>query len=619
MIVIIRNMWYNYKWEHSQTHNVMACPAFLYCSMRIPLDTIWKKNVVNALKKNYNLRRRKLSGKRIRFDVDEARRTVAAMRQLLRDFNMAMDKMEREIRAVPSWWQGDSLIPFMKLANEILAEREKIAGVIQFYIDGMELAIREKLEDERVGIEMVEAAFNWRHDTPLLRAANMTDINDADKSPEPAPMFDVSGFWRNDPFHEWRGSWQEWLAGSEQRKHDLEEAQALLMREHRSVIAGAGTIETIVYDWELITEWLQTDPSLLTAAQIDALAAVLHSMNCIRDIRRFLDAGDDGTGTAWTATMEAVSRRVTREIESNALAIAESGLYLSVYDSAERLQFVLYYELTYPDRRAMLNEFLEPLWDAGLHEDILNIMFIIYRSPEPYNSLIFKYLPEISITDIFDGGVQRYEGANRTMYVDFTDLSNSHYRTFFHELGHAIDHAMAGGSGWASNDLFETLEKEVFDHIESTVREFVTDEDDIAAIMAAFRHCGNPDNLTEAQRQDFDNVVDNYLMDQGFRHGLGPQGTASMVFGGFTDLRIRSDADGELRGRGHGRYLRSRPDLLTWYNSDGNPTGAQNCEFFADVFSTNVRGNSAAAEQDSNYFPNATREMEEIIRNDLEG
>ena len=117
-----------------------------------------------------------MSHDRQRFDVDEARRNVAAMRQLLVDFNMAMDKLEREIRAVPSWWQGDSLIPFMRLAEEILADRHKIADLIKFYGDAMELALNEKLAIERESMSMFDADLDWMHTAPQLRVASLDDM-----------------------------------------------------------------------------------------------------------------------------------------------------------------------------------------------------------------------------------------------------------------------------------------------------------------------------------------------------------------------------------------------------------------------------------------------------------
>ena len=348
---------------------------------------------------------------------------------------------------------------------------------------------------------------------------------------------------------------------------------------------------------------------------------MLLSLDCIEAVRRFTDAGLDGTGTAWTATMEEVSRRAKREIEGRALEIAESGLPFDSFDTSDRLLFVLHYELSNPDHRAMMDDFLDPLRRAVLLDDILNIKFITYNSPEPYGCLIFQYLPGINIVDNNNNGNPHYKLGDRAISVNFTDLAHRGYGTFFHELGHAIDHAMTGGtdtsaSGFASLALYDVLEQDVFAHIESTVRRFVCDEEDIAAIMAAFRYCGNPDNLTEAQRQDFYDVVDDYIRTQGLRYRNGPQRSASITFGGFTDIRIRTDANGTEEGRGHGRYHPMTGELM-WYDADGESTGAHGREFFADMFSTNVRRDTVEAEQNSIYFPNAVIEMEDLIRDHI--
>ena len=54
-----------------------------------------------------------------------------------------------------------------------------------------------------------------------------------------------------------------------------------------------------------------------------------------------------------------------------------------------------------------------------------------------------------------------------------------------------------------------------------------------------------------------------------------------------------------------------------WLDSNGDPSGAQNREFFASNFSAQVRRDEAEIAQNTEYFPGATAAMDNAIRNDV--
>ena len=84
-------------------------------------------------------------------------------------------------------------------------------------------------------------------------------------------------------------------------------------------------------------------------------------------------------------------------------------------------------------------------------------------------------------------------------------------------------------------------------------------------------------------------------------------GLASDVYGGITNNTITDN---------YGHYPDNLGDPYNyWYDDNGNATGAQNREFFADNFAVNVTGYQAPSESALKYFPTATVSMEELIGN----
>jgi len=391
--------------------------------------------------------------------------------------------------------------------------------------------------------------------------------------------------------------------------------------------------ETDGYNWELIESWMQENPQYLSQAQLSALVTIFIGMECVLDVERFINAGysvveiKDGRATRTeyvrTGVFEIVSESVLKNIERQIREMESSSTPFST--SPERLLYIKYYELQNDTNRRAMDGFLTPIKDAGLYDDILEIKFISYQSPEPYQELLFKYLEDIKIVDNKGERAQHYKTEERAIYVNFSNLSGNGYRTFFHEIGHAIDYAMGGHEKYESNELLKTLEGEVTGHIESVIAKHTTNELEQKSVLNALKFDGERSDLTTPEQQAiYDRVVRDYLkiFDISDSRNLR-NSTASMIFGGFTELAIRTDPiSGDTVGRGHGIYHPFALDddgnpRRMWYDPEKGPTNAQNREFFADIFSTNVTQDTDRINANNNFFGATIAKMEDMIEQDL--
>ncbi|MCL2253805.1 MAG: hypothetical protein FWC09_05105 [Lachnospiraceae bacterium] len=298
-------------------------------------------------------------------------------------------------------------------------------------------------------------------------------------------------------------------------------------------------------------------------------------------------------------------------------AIVDSyeGADLRAASYSDKNRLVKYYEMIYPDRTTIMDNFLGSQSIRSI--DILNIKFIAYKSPERYQYVMFKYLPDISIATINEPGTQHYSPTNRAISVNLNSVTvppatqpygaadgRGAYFTFFHELGHGMDHAMTGFNGNASNSLLTSIENDVYDNMRVEIEKLFPQtrtpqqENEINLIFESLKHTGAPltDPFLDAIRT---RVINEYSVKLA---NSSVNGTASDVYGGVTNNQING-------GFGHWR-------VDYWYDTSGNVTGAQNREFFADNFATNVTGYEAPMISNAELFPTATIEMQNIIINE---
>jgi hypothetical protein len=292
------------------------------------------------------------------------------------------------------------------------------------------------------------------------------------------------------------------------------------------------------------------------------------------------------------------------------------GSDVSLISNAERDLLVFCYEALHPENAKNMNTFLKPMSKGGDHaEDIQNIKYLAYASPQPYHDVFFKYLPQVKTLVDHTGkkGAQHYNSYARSVNVNFTNLN---YQTFFHEMGHAVDHAMGGHKGYASAALFPTLESDVFGNIEATIKTVGNgDATDEAAVLAAFRYNADTSKLTTAQQTIYDDVVNTFLGTGREQKGIVRNRAAGDVYGGYTENKIITDRSGTIRASHHPTVYDD--GTIYWYNSSKKPpqTGAQNREFFATVFADNIFDNSGTLSSDRSFFPNAMPEMDVLVNN----
>lgn len=285
-----------------------------------------------------------------------------------------------------------------------------------------------------------------------------------------------------------------------------------------------------------------------------------------------------------------------------------------------------HYELKNPEHGRIADTFLKPLPAKGsYYEDKLNIKLLVYTAPADYRRVIFKYLPEITIQDYkYTAGAAYYEHSvdkGRGIYVNLasgwnftnhdrhgiTDRRGPYY-SFFHELGHAIDHGMTGffdendRYAYASTSFFGILEADVFGHIEDTVSKYAGGNvADVEAVMEAIRYNGNPDNLTNKQLQIYYDVIDEYSDKN--KQDIASNNIVSDIYGGFTENKI---------GGGHGLRADGRS---YWLNENDEPNRMQSLEFFAGNFAAVITANNEKVEQVNEYCSGAVKAMEEMIEN----
>jgi hypothetical protein len=291
----------------------------------------------------------------------------------------------------------------------------------------------------------------------------------------------------------------------------------------------------------------------------------------------------------------------------------------------DKLLLVRYFELLYPDNAGVMNDFLAPLASDGLYEDIMNIKFITYTAPKHYQTVMFEYLPMTGIGDHNYQGSQRYSLRDNRIYVNLDvntnnglDDNRGPYHTFFHEVGHAIDHAMKGfeTGSYASTVLFDTLEADVYDVIfDVAIRISKSNPMDAHAVMDAIRYNGDITSLTNAQRNIYNQTIVHFVEYKGFGNEH-IYVTVTDVYGGFTENKIVYGLDGKSTFFRHTLSDSNGEYKNYWLDSrnDYALTGYQTLEFYAGNFASEVTRNKEQLETHTRFFPDATREMDDLIK-----
>ena len=168
-----------------------------------------------------------------------------------------------------------------------------------------------------------------------------------------------------------------------------------------------------------------------------------------------------------------------------------------------------------------MNKFLDPVIKDGSHiDDVINIKFISYKAAEPYKTILFHYLPKISIATYNETGTQRYTpeilfifGRSISISLDSTKASKDPrgaYYTFFHELGHAMDDMMKldGVFNRANSGLQEIAKNDVYKNIDKMLSGKASGSDYNEIFNSIINN--NASKLNAMQLKIYDEVIKKY-------------------------------------------------------------------------------------------------------------
>jgi hypothetical protein len=277
------------------------------------------------------------------------------------------------------------------------------------------------------------------------------------------------------------------------------------------------------------------------------------------------------------------------------------------------------YEYLHPKNTKKMNDFLDPvIKDGNYTKDVQNIKYLSYASPEPYKKILFQYLSQITIADYAWTSTQHYHPWDSSVL----DSSDGHsgqsiavnlnvskaledptgpYFTFFHEIGHAMDHMMKEDGVFirADSGLQDILKNDLHDNIRNEINSIpntLTQEriDDIINSFAVGGTTLAPGSIEEQIRGQIIITLSNNLRGN-------ERCTVSDVVGGFTNNTI-------VGGWSHGLL---KADGVTptyyWTDASGKETGAQSSEWFAGFFSANITGYIDQKNAIYDFFPSGAK------------
>ncbi len=283
--------------------------------------------------------------------------------------------------------------------------------------------------------------------------------------------------------------------------------------------------------------------------------------------------------------------------------------------------------------------------DKVSETDKKNIEERIMNMPEPFKSLYYKYFEKTNLGNM---------NADRGKYTSFifnsvdVDMANSanregeRYATFFHEMGHSIDHNSDGWSNYSltyrdsqGRSLMDVLYKDALKYVEKYVKNsnYINNsdfsEESLNRIVAYFlgHRMISFDSLSEDEQRAVESIQRQYYSE----HMGETNSTVSDIIGGVTNnLLIGSSGHVKHDSKWTGDnsniidYTSAGWGLLNesqyWYNSMGVPTGNQAMELFAEYFSFNCIGSEGEDNLASirEAFGESAKFMDEMVKSMIE-
>ena len=321
---------------------------------------------------------------------------------------------------------------------------------------------------------------------------------------------------------------------------------------------------------------------------------------------------DKDLKAAFDEGVNKIDNQVPREDLQQAIIDSIARKYVGedvsgIVDGDKRL-LIKYYEMLYPDDAKKMNKFLDPVIKDGSHfDDIMNIKFISYKAAEPYKTILFHYLPKISIATYNETGTQRYTpeilfifGRSISISLDPTKALKDPpgpYYTFFHELGHSMDDMMKldGVFNRANSGLQDIARNDVRNKIDELLKQEGVSGNNYDVIFESILN-NNTSKLTNAQLTKYQNVITEYEKQLNMIGSISSAQYSDItdVYGGYTNNALRSG----------------------WGHKDSYWKGtAQSSELFAGYFAANMTGYSTHMDGFNVFFSGSTEFLNDEMAN----
>ena len=275
---------------------------------------------------------------------------------------------------------------------------------------------------------------------------------------------------------------------------------------------------------------------------------------------------------------------------------------IDVVSSDDKDEFIKIYEIYNPEKKKKLDNLLSKLTE----EQIREVKYILYTADEPYRSIYLNELESYTIGNVSGSDTGFFRPFDNTINVDMIaepTKPRGPYTTFFHESGHALDYNFYNDGNFYSltyrnsegKSLQDVIFEDVRNDIRQTIAKYTSDEkmqENLLNYLISDKN--NLGDLTKTEEKILENVLKAYKKDI-----TGMEKEAySDIYGGVTDNAIV------------GNYSHTRENY--WYDENGNATGAQAVELWAEYYSYCMTGNEEAMENLREHFPNAAKFLDKM-------
>lgn len=309
-----------------------------------------------------------------------------------------------------------------------------------------------------------------------------------------------------------------------------------------------------------------------------------------------------------------------REFLNKEKEIYESGQMYCVdrlhASDEEKRKYIEYYERLHPEEAERFRNFLRSGDPNNLtEEEIQTIKYLVYTSPAPFGMIYLRNIGKFDIGSTNTDGAY-YSPGSRTVNYDSDSFENDPrgpYTTFFHETGHGIDdRANLTNEGGADTENFtvysdklnkkitlrEAIEYDVYynkdnPHSMTSIAERIKSEGGSGKngntdnVIRALKN-GSPDGLSKEDRKLYNAVKNDFNKNVPNTEAYE---AVSDVYGGMSGNELRN-------GYGHDKD----------YWNDPNSAGS---ELWAEYFSYNMAGDEENLNNLNNYFPEASKVLEQ--------